>query len=106
MKSLCGTLLVLLLLCPAVSRADSISCDKGIVSTGDSAVDLLLKYGQPEWQDRRIEEITEGAGMGARRTTTVTVEDWTYNFGPQRFLRIVTFRNGVVTDVRTGGYGR
>jgi hypothetical protein len=36
---------------------------------------------------------------------SVKVEEWTYNSGPDRFLRIFSFRNGTITDIRTGGYG-
>lgn len=105
MKLLISAIVLAALLLPSRSSADSISCDGGIVSSGDRAVDLLLKCGQPEWKDTRTEEIIERTGADARRTTTVTVEDWTYNFGPARFLRIVTVRNGVVAEVRTGQYG-
>jgi len=105
MKHLFSSFVLLLCLLPARSHADSISCDRGIVSSGDPAVDLILKCGQPEWKDTRTEEIVEGVGRDARHTTSVTVEDWTYNFGPYQFMRIVTLRNGVVAAVRTGQYG-
>ncbi|HEY6012184.1 MAG TPA: DUF2845 domain-containing protein [Nitrospirota bacterium] len=36
----------------------------------------------------------------------MTIEEWTYDFGPNRFMRIITFRNNTVSDIRTGGYGR
>lgn len=35
----------------------------------------------------------------------VKVEEWTYNFDPQRFLQIYRFENGEVEDMRFGGYG-
>lgn len=35
----------------------------------------------------------------------ITVEEWTYNFGPDKFIRIFTFRNGKLVDIRTGGHG-
>ena len=88
-----------------MSYADSISCDRGIVSNGDPVVDLVVKCGQPEWKDTRTEEIVDRLDHDSKRKTYVTVEDWTYNFGPDAFMRIVTVRNGVVTEVRTGQYG-
>ena len=90
---------------PSVVCADSVSCDGGIVSIGDNAVDLLIKCGRPEWKDTRSEEVIDGIGRDARRTTTITVEDWTYNFGPHQLMRIVTVRNGVVSAIRTGQFG-
>ena len=34
-----------------------------------------------------------------------TVEVWTYDFGPNRFVRLVSIAEGRVTRVETGGYG-
>jgi hypothetical protein len=87
------------------ASADSISCDGGIVSDGDSVVDLLMKCGQPAWKESHQEEFTDRLGPGLKQRTYVTVEQWTYNFGPQQLLRTVTIKNGVVTGVKTGQYG-
>ena len=35
----------------------------------------------------------------------VKIEEWTYNFGPERFIRTLTFENGELVDIETGGYG-
>lgn len=35
----------------------------------------------------------------------VLVEEWVFNFGPNKLMRQVTFENGVVVDVETLGYG-
>jgi hypothetical protein len=101
-------ILVILLsfgLFPSPASADSISCDGGIVSDGNSVVDLLMKCGQPAWKDSHQEEFTDRLTPGLKQRTYVTVEQWTYNFGPQQLLRTVTIKNGVVTDVKTGQYG-
>jgi len=91
---------------PAHAIADSLSCVGGIVSTGDAAVDLLLKCGKPDWQESHHEEITDRYAPNIKQRTYITVEQWTYNFGPQQLLRTVTLRNGVITDIKTGQYGR
>jgi hypothetical protein len=90
---------------PSPASADSISCDGGIVSDGDSVVDLLMKCGQPAWKESHQEEFTDRLAPGLKQRTYVTVEQWTYNFGPQQLLRIVTIKNSVVTGVKTGQYG-
>ena len=105
MKSLILILLLVTGLIPFQARADSISCDGGIVSSGQSAVDLIMKCGQPEWKESHQEESTDMLYPYLKQRTYITVEEWTYNFGPQQFLRIVTLMNGVVTGVRTGQYG-
>lgn len=35
----------------------------------------------------------------------VVVQEWTYNRGPRRLMRLVRFENGFVTDVEQLGYG-
>lgn len=40
-----------------------------------------------------------------RSTVEVIVEEWTYNFGPHRFMRSIRFENGVVTTIQHLGYG-
>lgn len=90
---------------PRGAAASSVSCPGGIVSSGDSVVDLVVKCGQPEWKESHQEKITERVEPGLKRRTYITVEEWTYNFGPQQLLRMVTIRNGIISDIRTGQYG-
>jgi hypothetical protein len=33
------------------------------------------------------------------------VEEWTYNLGPNRMMRVVRFENGIVVEVTHLGYG-
>jgi hypothetical protein len=73
---------------------------------GDSKADILIKCGEPFYKDAHQEELKERLPDSGTRTIIVTVEEWTYNFGPQRFMRIITFRNGQVVNIRTGGYVR
>jgi hypothetical protein len=81
-------------------------CDGRIISTGDTKSDVLTKCGEPFYRTSHEEELRQDLNDTANRKVIVTVEEWTYNFGPQRFLRIVTFRNSKVIDIRTGGYGK
>ncbi len=81
------------------------SCDGMIVSPGDTKMEVLMKCGEPALRDSHEEKLTERLDETAKIKTTVIVEEWTYNFGPQSFLRIMEFRNGKLADIRTGGYG-
>jgi hypothetical protein len=38
-------------------------------------------------------------------SVTVQVEEWTYDFGKQRFIQFLTFEAGKVIRIRSGGYG-
>ncbi|HEX9021763.1 MAG TPA: DUF2845 domain-containing protein [Nitrospirota bacterium] len=89
----------------AVLDAATLDCQGGIVSTGDSRVDLLAKCGEPDAKESHDEEIIEKLDGGSRQRLFITVEDWTYNFGPTQLMRIVTLRNGTVSHIRTGNYG-
>ena len=40
-----------------------------------------------------------------RSYVEVIVEEWTYNFGPRKLMRIIRFENGLVADVKELGYG-
>ncbi len=81
-------------------------CGGRIISIGDMKSDVFAKCGEPFYKTSHDEEVWMPAGGNASRKVIVTVEEWTYNFGPQRFMRIITFRNGKVSDIRTGGYGQ
>jgi len=92
---------------PAASEAGDLSmkCGDRIVSVGDSTADVVAKCGEPAWRDKWEETIRERLDDHASPKVYITVEAWTYNLGPNQFLRIFTLRNGKVTDIRTGGYG-
>jgi hypothetical protein len=76
-----------------------------IVSIGDSQSDVIVKWGEPMWKNSRQEELREKLEDGRDRSVFVTIEEWTYNLGPNRFMRMLTFKNGRVTDIKTGSYG-
>jgi hypothetical protein len=92
-----------------VARADgSLRCGSRLVSIGDARIDLLGRCGEPALRDRRVDERFEGVRDGevaqSRRVTTV-VEDWTYDFGPQSFVHVVTLVNGKITAIERQSYG-
>ncbi|HWR73691.1 MAG TPA: DUF2845 domain-containing protein [Nitrospirota bacterium] len=81
-------------------------CDEQKVKLGDTKIDVLVHCGEPVWKEERKEEIIEQIDKDTRNKVTVTIEEWTYNLGPNRFMRIFTFRNGRLVDIRTGDYGK
>lgn len=82
------------------------TCDEQGFRRGETKIEVTLRCGEPFWKDQRTEEVIEKQDGGTDRKTTVQIDEWTYNFGPARFMRIVTFRNGIVSDIRTGAYGK
>lgn len=81
-------------------QTGTMRCRNGIVSIGDTMPDVIKKCGSPAFQDRREETSSYGSRHG-RSYETVTVDEWTYNFGPQEFVYSVTFRNGRVAKIES-----
>ncbi|MFO0584461.1 MAG: DUF2845 domain-containing protein [Anaeromyxobacter sp.] len=104
-------LLCALVLAPAVRADDgSMRCGGGIVSLGDLSVDLLGKCGPPSLRDRWTDEqeavaVDTKAGVGEVVRASDQLEQWTYDFGTNSFLMLVTLRNGVIVGIARGGYG-
>jgi hypothetical protein len=40
-----------------------------------------------------------------RVTREVQIDEWTYDFGPRRFMQVLTFVDGTLESVATGGRG-
>lgn len=86
----------------------SIRCAGGLVSLGDATIDLLGKCGQPALREGRTDLTSvayQADGAKVKRASAVTVERWSYDFGPRRFLMFVTVEGGKVTFIERGGYG-
>ncbi|MEJ2755840.1 MAG: DUF2845 domain-containing protein, partial [Gammaproteobacteria bacterium] len=52
---------------------------------GTASAEIQAKCGDPDLKEQRIESITQPIGNG-REQVTVSVDEWTYNLGPTRFL--------------------
>ncbi|MGC3996112.1 MAG: DUF2845 domain-containing protein [Anaeromyxobacter sp.] len=101
--------LALLPAAPAPADA-SLACEQGIVHMGDTRVDLMGKCGDPAV--REVDELetgltlVQGNGLGMDGdVTSTTLERWTFNFGPDRFVQVVTLHGGRVTRIESGSYG-
>jgi hypothetical protein len=106
--------LPLLVLAPPAEAA-SLRCGTELASEGATKADVLLKCGQPMMRDTREVKVKvknrdrsgeDGDETSQSVTVTRVIDLWIYNFGPNRFMQIVEFENGVLVDVRSGGYGR
>ncbi|QRK07900.1 DUF2845 domain-containing protein [Archangium violaceum] len=113
MRALLATLTFSFLLLPTTSDAATLRCGNNLVSDGASRSDVLLKCGEPMARESRTESVGEKTKQKTDESTTTTehvvqktIEEWTYNFGPQRLMQVAVFENGRLVDVRSGGYGR
>lgn len=103
------------------SNADSIRCGDQLASTGASPYEVRMSCGEPDASTRRIEHRTviqrlpgpcvtqygrTVCGSSVATVVEVVVDEWTYDFGNNRFIHFVSFEDGRLTTVRRGGYGK
>ncbi len=114
----CIFLVTFLLTATSEVMASDFSCGSKIITTGDYRYDVLRKCGEPShvevWEKVRVKRDfgpwlfeTE---MGSSRWSPfvkelVTVEEWEYNWGSNRFIRYLRFENGRLIRITVGDYG-
>lgn len=101
---------VLLALAPCAAGATetgTMICKGGIVSIGDAIPQVLRKCGPPAFSSQREKaEFSDSNKPGITRTINrITVDDWTYNFGPNEFMYRVIFENGNVARIESLEWG-
>lgn len=107
--------LLLLALWSGHLKASSFKCGTEIVRPGMTTMQVLLRCGPPSFKELK-KVITEGTygrrfphGFSQEKEAysevTETVETWYYNCGAHRFVKILTFRAGLLRRVRVGRYG-
>lgn len=84
----------------------SLRCGSRLVGPGLSLDDVDALCGDPTARFTTTELVTVRVGRDLAVTRPVVVDVWTYDRGPQRFVRFLTFRDGVLVDVDEGSYGR
>ena len=82
-------------------------CRGGIVSIGATAGELLSKCGSPVYSTQREQKRVEGGTKYSRERfiTTISIDDWIFNFGPNEFQYQVLLENGRVARIESLGYG-
>ncbi len=98
-------LLILAVVYPLASVADSMRCGSRLVTTNDTKAEVLIRCGTPDWRDQWSEKFIEDVVGSYQRRISMERERWVYNFGPQKFLRFLAFKNGKLVTISTGGYG-
>jgi len=111
-------MITLLIAAASPIMASDFMCGSKIINTRDYKYDVLRKCGEPShveiWEEVRIKR-DFGSGlsemeMGLYRwplfvKELVTIEEWEYNLGSNRFIRYLRFENGRLTRVTEGDYG-
>ncbi|MFZ2445782.1 MAG: DUF2845 domain-containing protein [Syntrophobacteraceae bacterium] len=108
---------VCLALCAVCAFTLAGHCSGDCARIGDTMSQVLRYCGEPSWADswdegRAVPYIAGYDGWYIRdrrivmRQAVVEIQEWTYNYGPTHFVRILRFENGILAAMGTGGYGR
>ena len=88
---------------------DTFRCGKKLVSVGDTKVEVLIKCGEPSLRKvtgyETIGGYRESISQGTYREISQKVEKWYYNCGKGNFIRVLTFKGGILTYIEIGGRG-
>ncbi|HKJ95968.1 MAG TPA: DUF2845 domain-containing protein [Gammaproteobacteria bacterium] len=79
--------------------AAAMRCGSRLIQHDDLSYQVARLCGEPDYIDRQVGIIVPGFGVLGE------TEEWYYNRGPQRLVRILTFRNGHLIREETAGYG-
>lgn len=103
MKWTVSIIVGLLVLASPPVQARALYCEGRLVQLGDPIWQVGRVCPTPFWREDHDEPMSRdrrGYPLGWQR-----VESWTMNFGPNRFMRRLIFRNGTLHRIETLGYG-
>jgi hypothetical protein len=85
------------------TTSDTFRCPNGsIISVNDRLSTVTLTCDAPTSVSRR--SVTRGFASGYY--DVVETVEWTYDFGPSFFVYYLTFENGILVRIESGGYGK
>jgi hypothetical protein len=94
---------------PWRARPRKATCDPAALSEGKLTLEILAVCGEPTVKDEWEEEVGVVRQADGRLLSTETVRRtvalWTYDFGPNVFVRLVRIEDGRATRVGIGSYG-
>jgi hypothetical protein len=97
--------LVLLATLGTSAPAHALRCNGRLVDTGDHAVQVERRCGEPYWIETFSEWLVVGENSAIERRVERQFEAWYYNFGPDRLLHRLLFVDGRLVRDDTLGYG-
>lgn len=103
-------LVVMAALFSTPASADSLRCGNHLVTPGDHLLRVEKVCGAPDYTEtvvtHRLAHVYDPwLRIQLPAELLVTIEHWTYNLGPRRFMRRVRFENGTVTRIQDLDYG-
>ncbi len=93
------------------SLALGLTCNRQVVSEGQTAWQVMAMCGEPTHVEEKVQTVfiqlyDEQFRRYILSPLYVRKTQWTYNFGPSRLVYLLTFEEGTLRQIQTGGYGR
>ena len=107
-KTLWGTMLLAAALAfSGPAAADSMRCGTKLMTDGDPADKVEAYCGRPASIERHeiVRPYYYNHGYPIHSAYEVSVELWTYNFGPNKLMYRLRFEDGLLVDVDTLSHG-
>ena len=86
--------------------ASALRCDGEVIARGDHVIEVLEHCGEPVYRDEYV--VQQAITLQHHpllpyytEIRPVSVQEWTYNFGRNRFMRQIRFEDGVIRKIRT-----
>ena len=94
----------------ACQPAFAMRCKNDLVREGMHPLEVINKCGEPHYVEESTEYSSaaidnEQAGLYLQHEVPIRIEEWTYDFGPRRFMRLLRFENGKLISIESIGYG-
>jgi hypothetical protein len=88
----------------------ALECEGRLVSVGASPWDVQALCGAPTQLNDTVEIVLKPVydphgRVAGHLPIEVPKQVWTYNFGSSRLIYMLTFRDGALVKIDTGGYG-
>ena len=83
----------------------ALRCQNGLVTQGQTLYEVERNCGQPTLSDSRLEESQIQTRSGFTLSKQRQIEEWTYDFGPNRLAYWLEFHNGRLVKIETQGHG-
>ena len=101
---------LLLMFLLSSAQAYALRCGTELVSIDDHFTEVLRKCGNPAhintWVEYKYYPIQlDHYPFYTSAYGAVTIEEWLYNFGPQRFMQLLRFENGKLRKLSSLDYG-
>jgi len=84
--------------------AMALPCKGQIVNVGETMNDVAAKCGEAAIKDQRSVTVEETDEARTRRSTT-SIDEWSYDSGPEELVQTYRFENGKLTGIGNNGYG-